>query len=354
MHSLPQRRSLVCETADVLREQINAGVWHDVLPGERELSGRLLVSRPTLRAALELLRREGTVDVSHGRKRRVCPTKRRVVAVPKRVALLSPLPPHRLPPFVMFWVDELRQHLADEGFDLEMHVSPVAHQQKPEKQLERIVAEVPAAAWVLFLSNEPMQRWFIEKGLPCVVAGSRFPHVSLPSVDIDSRAICRHAAGLFLAKKHRHIALLLPEGGTAGDQASEEGFLEGAKGSTNVRATVLRHDGTISGVCRKVEAITRGASPVTGLIVARSAHALTAFTSLQRRKFDIPNQLSFISRDSDAFLDFVVPQITRYSCNPANFARRVSRIALQLAAEGQISPREVLLMPELIKGETLR
>ncbi|MDB6028205.1 MAG: transcriptional regulator [Verrucomicrobiales bacterium] len=356
MNPLPQRRSLVSQTADILREQMTTGVLSESLPGERELSARLRVSRPTLRAALELLRREGRLDVAQGQRRRIR-QKLESTTKPKdtkRVVLLTPLPPHRMPPFVMFWVDELRQHLAEEGFDLEIQVSPIAEASHPERQLERLIKDVPAAAWVLFLSSEPMQRWFAACALPCVVAGSCFPDVALPSVDIDSQATCRHSAGLFITRKHSHIALLLPDSHTAGDQASEAGFREGAAVNGKIRTTVAHHDGSIASVCKKIDSLMSHANPATAILVARSAHALTTFTYLQRKGLRLPQDVSLISRDNDQFLDFVVPRITRYACNPVTFARRVSRIVLQLTKEGSVSKRQVLLMPELIKGETTR
>lgn len=354
VHSIPQRRSLVAQTAEVLREEIAAGTWKVALPGERELSARLHVSRPTLRAALELLRREGTLEVSQGQRRRIQPKAAKQVRHPstRNVVLLTPLPPHQMPPFVMFWVDELRQHLMDDSFHLDIVVRPIASARRPEKQLEQLVQEFPSAVWVLFLSSEPMQRWFASRGIACVVTGSCFPEVHLPSVDIDTHAVCHHAAGLFAAKKHRHLALLLPEGRTAGDQASEIGFLE-ASTHSGVKATVVRHSGSVEGVCRKVENLITGDSAVTALLVARSAHALTAFTYLQKRGVRIPEDLAFISRDNDSFLEFVVPQIARYSCEPVAFARRVSRLVLQLMREGPVSTRQILLMPQLIRGDTL-
>src|SRR5688572_21126130 len=109
MKNLPQRMSLVSQTAGILRDQINAGAWAGALPGERELCTQLHVSRPTLRAALELLRREGWIDVSHGRRRQIRKNpKRSRLLVSKCVVILTPVPLHRMPPFVICWMDELR------------------------------------------------------------------------------------------------------------------------------------------------------------------------------------------------------------------------------------------------------
>lgn len=49
-------------TADVLRQQIHAGIYADSLPGENELAAEFHVSRNTVREALAVLKREGLID----------------------------------------------------------------------------------------------------------------------------------------------------------------------------------------------------------------------------------------------------------------------------------------------------
>ncbi len=59
MLPLPQRHSLIAETAAVLRQRIEAGEWPLHLPGELDLAALLQVGRNTLRSALALLEGEG-------------------------------------------------------------------------------------------------------------------------------------------------------------------------------------------------------------------------------------------------------------------------------------------------------
>ena len=357
--TLPQRVSLASETARVLREQIEAGEWPALLPGERDLCARLRVSRPTLRAALKMLRQSGWVEApQQGRRCSIresaAEENSRTVPASNRVVLLTPTPIHRLPPFFLFWLNEVRQQLAEQGFELDARVSHAADLQRPEQLLERTVAEARAAAWILFTSTEPMQRWFSARRLPCMITGSSFANVELPSVDVDQHATSRHAAGLLIARGHRRLALLAPAASTAGEQASEAGFLEGCRRpGGDVTARVIRHDQSVEDICRKVDRLLGAPHPTTGLLVGRSAHALTVHTHLLRRGLRLPADVSLIARDDDSYLDFVVPRLARYACPPATFARHVSRILVQLAKSGSVPPRKTLLMPDFLKGETL-
>lgn len=58
---IPQRNPVLLQTIDILRAAISEGTWGTELPSERDLCKRLHISRPTIRAALEVLERENLV-----------------------------------------------------------------------------------------------------------------------------------------------------------------------------------------------------------------------------------------------------------------------------------------------------
>jgi hypothetical protein len=60
-----------------------------------------------------------------------------------------------------------------------------------------------------------------------------------------------------------------------------------------------------------------------------------------------------ISRDDDAFLEFVTPAVARYVCAPEPFARRVCRLVIQLAQSGAAPVQPVRLMPRFLPGGTV-
>ena len=354
MHAVPPRPSLITHSADFLREALLRGEWQEVLPSERTLCIRMRISRPTLRAVLTQLEREGVIGTVVNKRRQILSqTQSRGKAVTSRViALLTPVPQQAMPPFVLFWVDALRELLTEAGYQLEVHASPHCFTAKPAGGLKKLTLRVPAAAWVMFRSTPVMQRWFVEQQLPVVIAGSCADHMGLPSVDLDYRATCRHAATMLMQKGHRRIALLLPDSAHGGDAVSAQGFHEAFATSEAVGFVVQHHETAEQVIESLNEALKRKPAP-TAFLVARSIHTLTVVTHLLRLGHKLPRDFAIVSRDDDAFLDHVVPKVTRYSADAAKFAKRLAKLVLELAQTGHTSTKPVRLMPDLRRGETV-
>jgi len=357
MNLIPQRTSLSNEVVKVIRDGLTSGVWSEWLPGERSLCERLHVSRPTVRAALSELRREGLIDVVHGRRSRILRQEStgQKRAPSKVVCLLSPVPLHSLRPFVMFLVDETREFLAEAGYRLEVETSPRYYTRRPQKALESLVQEKSIACWNLFRATPEMQIWFAEQGLPVVINGSSHSGVELPSVDLDYRATCRHAGSTLLARGHRHIALLIENIQCAGDEDSRIGFLESAKSIPGIepRLTIAEHNGSVAGIRSRIESLLRSNSRPTAFFVANSMYVLTVMGQLLQSGIRVPADVALLSRDDDSFLNYIVPTVARYACSPAHFASKASHLILQVARGETVPRRRVLLVPQLIKGETL-
>lgn len=354
MQPVPPRPSLITHSADFLRDALTRGEWDGFLPSERILCTRMRISRPTLRSVLTQLEREGTISPVENKKRRILTAGavKPGSARSQLIVLLTPVPAQSMPPFVLFWVDALRELLAEAGFQLEVHASPHCYTAKPAGGLKKLTHRQHAAAWVLFRSTAAMQHWFVAQGMPVVIAGSCAEKLELPSVDIDYRATCRHAATMLRQKGHQRIALLLPDSTHGGDTDSEHGYRE-ALANTAAVPLVLRHHESAEHVVEHLDEGLRRKPAPTAFLVARSIHTLTVVTHLLRNGHKLPRDFAIVSRDDDAFLDHVVPGITRYAADPAKFARRLSRLVLELAQTGHTSTSPVRLMPDLRRGETV-
>ncbi len=352
MDSLPQRASLVAQTAQLLRNAITAGEWARWLPGELELTQRLRIGRVTLRAALSELEREKLITSGQGRRREVVgkPRPRPRSAIKSRsVGLLTPEPLHRLSVSTVFWVDELREHLERSGKLLEVHESAAAYRQHPAHALEELAARIRPAGWVLYRSTPQIQAWFSREALPAVIAGSRHPGVDLPSLDADYAAGCRHAAGQFLAKGHRHLAILRPDTKLAGDLQSVAGFQEGVGHDV----PCVQHDSTVRGICAALRRLFNAVPRPTGLFVFHAPHLLTALGWLQQAGLQVPRDVSVICRDHQPFLESVLPAPTRYELDAKAFARKLSRLVASLVASGFPRASQQRLLPTFVPGDTL-
>ncbi len=357
MQSVPRVQSLVSQTAAILREEIRRGQWREWLPGERALGETLQVSRNTLRGALAQLKREGVIRSEHGAGNRILVMPRAEVRAERSrdVALISPEPLERLRPSLTLWIDELRGMLSERGCRLHVFSGSQYFRESPGAALERLVAQQRHGCWVLILANEPIQRWFEQAGIPCVVAGTVYPGVNLPYRDLDHLALCRHAAGVMLGAGHRKVALLIRKSPRAGDLESEQGFLEGVRASSRADAEglIAYHDATVASIGAALRRLMNRRPRPTALLVANAYHYLTAVTWLASAGFKVPRDVSVLSRDEDPFLSFLVPTPTRYIVSPSSMAKALVRPVLELLEGGVVTQRAIRIMPDFIRGETV-
>lgn len=353
-HLIPKRISLASQVTEAIRQGIAEGAWKKWLPGERALCEQLNVSRPTLRLALHQLQKEGIIRVDSTRRRHILQPARRNKKISKVVALLTPIPLYAVPPHTLFWIDEMRDHLIAAGYKLEIHHGERLYRENPNKSLASLVQQTRAAGWLLWLSSARMQRWFSDKNIPCLIMGSCYQGVTLPSLDLDQRAVCRHAVSQFYARGHRRIAFMIHTGGFAGDLESIHGIEEAHAqfASSAPPPEIVWHDSTLEGIVQKLNALLRRPQPPTAFLVARSATVLTVLGYLLKRGLQFPKDALLISRDHDSFLEYMVPTVARYALNPGHYAKVASRTVIQLAVGEPLLKREIRLTPNLIKGDT--
>ena len=348
----PKRVSLVAQTIQSLRAALASGYWRGTLPGERMLCQTLEVSRPTLRAALAELQREGGLKAAGRRRRRIVAKVIGLQPSNRTVGVISPAPLQFLSLTNVLMIDALREHLSKGGWTVEMHVSRSCFTQYPGRALEELTSRTPAGTWLLITSLRPMQEWFVRRSLRCLVAGTCMKDITLPSVDADHYAAARHAGTLLLRRGHRRIALVRTDEDTGGDNESERGLHDVVAANPTATLRVLRHRSRDHLVTLIDQMLRTDAHP-TAYFVLRSAHALTVTMHLLRRRQRVPEDAAVISRDDEDYLAHTSPLISRYAVNADRFARQISRLIRTMAETRTLNPRAVRLMPSFITGETL-
>lgn len=353
--TLVSERTVVAQVASQLSSGIQTGRWRNWLPSERALARELQVSRSTLRNALREMHRSGALRAEHGVGNRIIRSEIAPRKRPKRTfAVLAPAPLTQLRPRIALWVDELKDLLHAAGRELRFHTLRTAYRPKPDRALRRLCESNEHVVWILVLSTEAMQHWFQQHGVPCVIAGSGFPGINLPSVDLDYRAIARHAAGVLIRAGHKRVAVFQRKFRGAGEVETEDGFLEAIKQSSQpgIVASVIEHEETVAAAVSALRQIWGHAKGPTGLLIANSHYYLAALTELARRGMRVPTDVSLISRDDDSFLNFVLPEPARYLSNPQVMASKLQAVALKVAKGGDVSA-QVRVVPKFEAGKSL-
>ena len=358
-----ERRTLLNDVTTALREAICAGEWTDRLPGERLLAKRMRVGRDTLRLALKQLDREGMISSpGAGRQRRVVfkgvAAERNVVASQGTIGFLTPHRFDRLPEPVLIEIDLLREQLAESNLRLEILNSSAFHAEQPEAALAKLVDRTTAACWVLHKLTAPMQRWFSDSGLPCVLAGQPLTGVELPAVDADFLSAGRHAGGFLLGRGHRRIAFLRPQEQLGGLDAAEKGLRlaltpHSAKNDVTPVVTTYVEDGQRDAVISKLSEIMRQEPRPTALVVTRSRQALTTLTWLATQGLRVPEDLSLITLDHSPYMEDVVPRLASYVRDTKQASKLLYRKIMELRSAGSTTRPMQTIMLDFYAGESV-
>jgi LacI family transcriptional regulator len=355
MMELPKRASLVEQVANLVRRGLQQGDWADYLPGEITLSQQLKVSRPTLRAALEILQREGLIAVSQGSRRSITGRPTRVAASSgkKTVAVMAGLPFHDLSPFSLYLINTLQEHLQDHGCKLHVHAEHRFGTNGSVRSIENLVAHTRADCWVLVGPSPVIVKWFAERNVPAIAAGGVEEGLDLPSMEVDNQAVARHAAGMFVRHGHTRIALVMSDWSF---RPIEEGFREGVatvKTDAPVELQVLRNNRAVQQIQAAMNSLFASSSRPTALLVVRPKHVLTIMSHLTNSGFRIPRDVSLISMGHHPFLDDMTPSVAHYAFNWSLFGKRFAQLTHQLLRRGALPSRQILIMPEFVEGGTL-
>lgn len=354
MLELPKRIPLAAQAAATLRKAIAGGAWKEYLPSERRLSMVLRVSRPTVRAALKQLAQEGLIATQHRKRNRIVPGLPLTVSSPSRLVLLvTPEPLARISLTAYHALGEMRTQLAEHGFTTEIFVCRRSSVDAQRRALERFMRHTRVFFSVLLSVRKEVQQWFSDRALPCLVIGSCHPKVKLPSLDTDYRSVCRHAAGVFLARGHTRLAFLVPNLGNVGDLRSEEGFLEAVskwRQPRQVSAVIARHSGTAQCLNARLDGLFLSLEPPTALLVARPQFAFFVMTYLLKRGLAVPGAVSLISRDHDCLFDSL---LSHYTLGEFTYAHHLSRLMLRMVNQHYLAPEPHLIFPKYAEGGTV-
>ncbi len=352
---MPSKRSLVSETYRVLYEAIQSGRWKTTLPGERSLCELFQISRPTLRQALQQLQNEKIIANHHGQKRHIIKRsyKKRFRHANRLIGYLCPRPAHQMQDHTNRKIAAIQHIIQQRNINFIHLVRPGCFTHSPGRALQALIRQIEADCWIIQQSNKEMQTWFEDKNIPVVISGTRHGGINLPYIDLDNKAICRHAVSLLITKNRKNICYLTTKDRMAGDLLSETGFLEGIKTKNKVNGFVTRHSGTRKSIRHKLDLLLNSQNRPDAIVIDKANHAFSVASYLLIRGFSLPQDISLICRTESQNLSDMCPAITHYSRNIKLLAKKTAEMAIKITEENPSTSRETLLFPKLIPGESI-
>lgn len=348
-----RRKYLSQQVADRLAAELRRGAWQNNLPSERKLAVFFGVSRKTIRAALAVLARTGTGRSAGNRKVFTgSPKNLPVKTGGKTVVLISSALANRLPNSLGL-IQQLDHYFALSGYNLQIELMPARVNSR--HWLEKVYGEHRASAWLLSAVTKEVQRWFERRRLPSLIIGSRHEGIHLPDMDIDYRAVCRHAAHTLLRLGHRRIVYFSFDSGFAGDLAGEQGFNEAFSASAPGTATsrIVRHNDNVVQIGHLLNRLFNGRESPTALIVSRVYYTVTVLGHLGLIGKRIPEDVSVICRDYDPMLKYFVPPPAHYCRDNDRFVRRAVQMTIGIDQGIFPRPNSLYFMPQFFPGESL-
>ena len=353
----PQRPKLVDQVWRELRDGIESRRWTGWLPQERHLARELNVSRTTLRLALKRLRAAGLLLGLHSQGNQIVARKTRRHEQPSQTLIVNLMVPSVTPlrRSSVEWVDKFNALLAAKGGQLRVIPADACYARRPDRALEKLIHRNPADCWLVRLSTLPMQQWLAQHEVPTILVGTGYPSINLPYIDVDHRALCRHATGVVIAAGHRRIALMAPGDLKAGDVESQRGFEEAANSSQHqldLQATVVRFEGTVTSIVRQLDRLFRGPGRPTALVIPHSIYCLTIWSYFGARGIHVPKDLSVIAHVGAMELSYLLPEPAHYRINTTTYVQKILRAILARVSGGTVR-QEAPILPEFIRGGSI-
>ena len=351
------RRLLRSDLLRDLKRNIAEGVWQVTLPSERQLTDFYQVSRGTLRHALKSLQEQQVIKSVPGsgyillKKVRKPSTRRKNVSIGLLIGRADETRANR----DRAWIPELQQRLSKRDWNLHIHEGIPEVERSPKTGIAKLFNATSHDCWLLHTCNQAIQSEFQDAKAPSIICGSPFEGITLPSIDMDFRALGRHAAGAIIAKGHNQIGFISGKEPFPGDAKLLEGFREGISlSSRNVTFKVTRYSNSRHSYARFFNRITTGRDSTTALFVDCPYQLLNLHNQAAKAGIGIPGDLSIVCRQGTDFLNYISPDPSRYEFNTKEMARKVHQEIESAVRGDSIRDHRVLVLPEFHEGNTLK
>ena len=343
-------RSKAHQLAEYLRDCIQQDRLVEPLPGMRQWSQQLGVSRRTLEGALTELRSEGWLTVGpRGIRLNPAPATATATraAAPRRVRWLleSSYRRHLYNYHVTFGL--LQERLGLRGIEISWETCSPSRLQE--------IARQPAAANELFLlaSLPPAyQRLFAATGKPTLILGEVTPGLALPFINADLAGIVRHATFRLLRQGCAHLEMVHINTAAAGLRSAETAFESACAGwsRTPITRRILTTALDQASLLTTMRRLVSGVKDHTGLLVLAPVPVGMVVTALLQAGIAVPAQAAVVALMHPAEAIQLLPPPVHYPWPITALVRQISTVTERFFTTGILPPGGKTVAIEAARG----
>ncbi|GAA5497394.1 hypothetical protein Rhal01_03588 [Rubritalea halochordaticola] len=352
---VPRPDSLVQRTVETIRNSINNGEIGPLLPGEPRLAKTLGVARRTLRNALDILEKDGTITKAKTgcpRKVRKSPPEQKQNTQHKTLITLLPRPVEQLASGTQDFLRELSNNIKSDEVSVTYLHHHIYHLASPDSRLDTITSQSKADVWLLYEASKPIARYFEKKKIPAIICGGPAFKSRLPYLAYDGVATLRHAIGVLTRAGHTRITSPMHYKRKNRIEAfAEELSSRKLPFSANYNTPCWENDPEeLYGILHKL--LTSKERP-TGVIINGMDAVITLYSVLLELNLKIPEDISVVIAGSDPLLPLFHPKLSFYSTDHRSLANALAKMIRQLLKTNTLSSENKLLLMEYFNGKSV-
>jgi DNA-binding LacI/PurR family transcriptional regulator len=347
-------RSLTRQSADLIRERIQAGEIGPTLPGENELARMLDVSRPTIRGALELLEQEGVVTPSTKGVARLVKNTSEVGA--KRagpsVRFLLAKPLHERSAGFQAGMRQMVERFMTHGARVSFHVSLAFRSVRPDRILAKETANGECDVWMVVDATPQMEAWLESRQIPCVCVGGSYRH-RLPRTGGNGEQAIRDATRSLFALGHRRIVYPLHDAYGVQMVDTFRACLERQGVTWDESFHAPRWKDHAANFFPILDRMFSRPNPPTAFLTLGVRNLLPVLTWLGHKGLRVPEDVSLIEMIGDPLLEFLYPPITQYVLDINKACHAAVELALRVARTGRPHDEVRMIPMTRIEGRSI-
>lgn len=228
----------------------------------------------------------------------------------------------------------------------------IRHIERPAFRLSQFIQQNPADLYLLQHSSLPIQKWFKEQHIPCIVLGSTWIDINLPCVDIDQAAVGVHAASVIQRLGHTQIGLIHPVPEKRGIQILTD-TLKLNLADSNIH--MAGHQDTPESIARAVTQLLNKTKDTPTILLSPTPYAIiTAFTTAVNMGYRVPENLSLLCLSYDKVLTYLNPTVAGYHIPIDDYPKAVFKSIVEyLTHPNSQSGSQRLITPDFVKGGSI-